>query len=205
MVRGFLARRFEHQAHQAAGSARLLAREVGLRIVGQAGIEHASYIRMFAQGIGDTFRAMLMAFHAYRQCPQSRSSSHAANGSSIAPSRQPSSKVIFRIRSVLPTTTPATISLCPPKYFVAEWTTRSIPCAKRVLENGRCPRVVNNGCRGPVRGQVGQSRSESCCFITRVEGDSRYSSVVFGRSASAHSCHMSLPSTNVTSTLNRFR
>ena len=58
-----------------------------------------------------------------------RTSSQPSNGESLPPSSGKTPASIRAIRSRRPQTTPATTSLWPPRYFEAECTTRSTPCA----------------------------------------------------------------------------
>ncbi len=55
-----------------------------------------------------------------------RPTRNAACGSHTAPSTPRRSRII-EMRPAGPHTTPASTSLCPARYFVALWTTRSIP------------------------------------------------------------------------------
>lgn len=84
-----------------------------------------------------------------------------------------------------PATKPASRSLCPPRYLVAEWITRSIPHANGVTLTG-VAKVASTTVNTPRRRPIAAKRSRSKIRRNGFVGVSENSTHVSGRIAASN-------------------
>ena len=115
------------EAQHRAGDAHLALDELGSRVVRQAGIVHALDLGALGEPQRQDQRVGRCALHAHRQRPEVAARGSSRTGSAPRRRRSGGSEAARRARRSGWRPGRSITSEWPPRYFVAEWSTRSAP------------------------------------------------------------------------------
>ena len=160
------------EADDAAEARHLARRDRVIRVARKAGIEDALHAWMRLEPGRDAEGRLVLRCTRSSSVLAPRRRRYAACGSRTAP-RTPRRSRRPAMRAAFPESEPARRSLWPPRYFVAEWRTRSTPNSRGRSLHGRRERGVDQDLHAGVPVQDGDEAREVHDPEVRVRGSIR--------------------------------